>query len=142
MHMIRGPGSPVRHDVRRVQLYVDRFTLAKRRWRATAEDGVEFGFDLDSPLRNGICFFQDGALDYCIHQTSEPVLSVALLSIFQSAKIAWNIGNLHFPLSLSDGYILVEDDPALRQLFERERIMFEKKTAIFQPLQGAQSHKH
>jgi urease accessory protein len=142
MRMVRSHCGPVRIEAQRINLHIDRFTLAKRRWRGVAEDGSEFGFDLDAALSNSDCFFREASRDYCIFQTPEPVLSVALLSIFQGAKIAWNIGNLHFPLSLSEGYILVEDDPALRQLFEREKILFEQKSAVFQPMRGAQPHKH
>ena len=39
-----------------ISLTVERRVLAKRRWRGQAEDGTDFGFDLISPLRNGICF--------------------------------------------------------------------------------------
>src|SRR4051794_5023561 len=40
-------------DLPRIALRVDRLTLAKRRWRATAEDGAEFGFDLAAPMADG-----------------------------------------------------------------------------------------
>src|SRR4051812_24043971 len=110
MHMVRAQSGPVRQDAQQISLRVDRFTLAKRRWRGVADDGIEFGFDLDNAMSNQACFFRDANKDYCIVQTPEQILAVALLSIPQSAKIAWNIGNLHFPLSLSGGYILVEDD--------------------------------
>ena len=47
-----------------VSLIVERRVLAKRRWRGQAEDGTDFGFDLLSPLRNGICFHREENSNY------------------------------------------------------------------------------
>ena len=41
---------------RSISLTVERRVLAKRRWRGQAEDRTDFGFDLQAPLRHGICF--------------------------------------------------------------------------------------
>ena len=41
-HPLRGIGD----GLKTIPLRVDRVTLAKRRWRGSAEDGCEFGFDL------------------------------------------------------------------------------------------------
>jgi len=40
------------------------------------------------------------------------------------------------------GFVLVEDDIALRQMFERERIDFTTTCAVFRPLAGAAAHQH
>ena len=37
----------------RIPLAVDRLTLTKRRWRGTATDGCEFGFDLPAEGHDG-----------------------------------------------------------------------------------------
>jgi urease accessory protein UreE len=56
--------------------------------------------------------------------------------------VAWQVGNLHFPIALRAGTILVEDDAAVRQMFERERIHFQSVREVFQPLGGAAGHHH
>src|SRR5690606_16423726 len=56
-----------------VALHVDRQTLAKRRWRGAAEDGAEFGFELEAPLKEADVFFQTAAARYVIRQHPEPV---------------------------------------------------------------------
>ena len=125
----------------RVALRVDRLTLAKRRWRAVAEDGAEFGFDLTVPLTDGAAFFASGSAVYGIVQKVEPVLEIALLpKPAPVARLGWTIGNLHFPIQVTDEVIRVPDDPALRQLFEREKIPFTEEERVFTPF--ARSHRH
>jgi urease accessory protein len=119
---------------------VDRHTLAKRRWRGTAEDGREFGFDLEEPLHDGAPFFQAAGATYVIAQQPESVLEVTLTTPLEGARIGWLIGNLHFSLELAGRVILVADDPALRQLFGREHIPFTEASRVFHP--ERQGHVH
>jgi len=126
-----------------VRIPVDRMTLAKRRWRGTAEDGTEFGFDLEKPLADGDIAFVDHGSRYFISQRYEPVLEVSLMDgAPAAARLGWIIGNLHFPLELAGNVVRVVDDSALRQLFEREHISFTPCKRVFRPLGGGHSHGH
>ncbi len=126
-----------------VALHVDRLTLAKRRWRGAAEDGSEFGFDLEHPLTDRDVFATSDTAVYRIKQKSETVLEVALgTDATAAARLGWIIGNLHFPLAIEGHELLVADDPALRQLFEREHITYTVKERVFRPLSGGHSHGH
>ncbi len=128
-------------DLPVVLLLVDRLTLAKRRWRGTADDGSEFGFDLEHHLHDGDPFHLTDTAVYRIAQTPEPVLTIDLGSDApSSARLGWIIGNLHFQLGIEGNNVLVSDDPALRQLFEREHIAFVSTTAVFHPLSGGHHH--
>jgi urease accessory protein len=130
---VPGTGAPT-------SLLIDRLTLAKRRWRATASDGREFGFDLEEPLHDGAPFHQESGALYLIAQQPEPVLEIALSSPSKSARLGWLIGNLHFSLQLDGDLIRVPDDPALRQLFAREHIHFTEASHVFHPERGGHSH--
>jgi urease accessory protein len=126
-----------------IRVPVDRFTLAKRRWRGVAEDGTEFGFDLEKPLTDGAAISATGGSVYIIAQKYEPVLEVALGSdASTAARLGWLIGNLHFPLELVGPTVRVADDSALRQLFEREGLTFIPCKRVFRPLGGGHSHGH
>ncbi len=128
-------------DAGRIPLPVDRLTLAKRRWRGTAEDGTEFGFDLTAPLANGAVFHATDTAIYVLAQKPEPVLEVALIPRpAPVARLGWAVGNLHFPIEVTDEVIRVPDDPALRQLFEREKIPFVACERVFVPF--AKAHRH
>ena len=59
-----------------ISLTVERRVLAKRRWRGQAQDGTDFGFDLISPLRHGICFYTEEDKNYIIDQKPEVVFRV------------------------------------------------------------------
>ena len=129
-------------ECRKVFLRTDRHTLAKRRWRGRAEDGQDFGFDLEWPLRHGDAFFETPGQSYIIQQAPEPVLAVLIVTPAQAARVAWQIGNLHFPAAIIEDSILTVDDLALRQMFDRERISYRLTEAIFQPLSAAAGHHH
>ena len=123
------------------RISVERLTLAKRRWRGVAEDGREFGFDLDAPLADGAAVFQSEAAVYIIAQRYEPVLEIALgADSPTAARLGWMIGNLHFQIEVAGAVVRVADDPAVRQLFDRERIAFTACKRVFHPLSGAHHH--
>ena len=121
-------------------LLADRLTLAKRRWRGVTLDGTEFGFDLEHPLADGDVFFQSGVAVYRLAQQPETVLEVFVDSAEDAARTGWKIGNLHFPIAVLPQTILAPDDPAIRQMLEREHITYRPTQAVFRPLHGAHSH--
>ena len=124
-----------------VRIPVDRLTLAKRRWRGAAEDGREFGFDLESPLADGAAVFADESAVFVIAQKYEPVLEIALgADSPTAARTGWMIGNLHFAIEVAGDVVRVVDDPAVRQLFEREGIAFAACKRVFHPLSGGHHH--
>jgi urease accessory protein len=126
----------------RVPLLIDRLTLARRRWRALAEDGTEFGFDLEHPLADGDVFFQGASAYYQIEQKPELVLEIPLVAPDAAARMGWMIGNLHFQIAVEEGVIRAPDDPAIRQLLTREHIHHRQAEAVFRPLGGGHSHGH
>ena len=125
-----------------VPLRVDRTTLAKRRWRGVAEDGREFGFDLEEPMNHGAHFFADGRDHYVIEQTPEDVLEIRLQTLEQAARLAWNLGNLHFGVQVLAEAVRVTEDPAVLQFLSREGVAFERVRCVFQPYSLADHHHH
>jgi urease accessory protein len=125
-----------------VPLRVDRHTLAKRRWRAKADDGREFGFDLDAPLAHATCFFVDGKTCYVIEQQPEAVLEVAIATPEDAARLGWQIGNLHLGIQVLPAALRVADDPAAAQMLARAGIAYQRHDAVFCPLPAAGGHDH
>ena len=124
-----------------VALRADRRTLAKTRWRAVAEDGQEFGFELARPLPHGATICQKAAR-YVIDQRPEPILRLAVTDPSEGARLGWMIGNLHFPAQVRDGALFVEADLAIRQMLEREHIPFEETQGVFEPMKTGGHHHH
>lgn len=117
-----------------VAVRVDRRMLAKRIWRGKAQDGAEFGFELETPLKPGAVIWQTATARYVIEQEPEPVLEVSLaIAPSAAAGIGWAVGNLHLELSADEQVIRAPDEPAARQLFARLQVPFTATTAVFRP---------
>ena len=76
MHLIERMLAPVSSNPPedRLELAVERRKFLKRRWRGTAPDGTEFGFDLESRLVDGCVIFQENGIDYIVRQLPEACL--------------------------------------------------------------------
>ena len=134
MHLVHGSVSDPDVSLRVIVLEVERITLAKRVWRGAAEDGTEFGFELDRSLKHGETFFQTSEARYEVRQREEPVLEVDLnLAPSAAAGIGWAVGNLHLELQAEATRLLAADEPAVRKLFERLNVPFRETSAIFRP---------
>lgn len=140
---VRRAGEPGAGDRPEVALRADRRQVAKRLWRGRADDGREFEFDLEAPLRDGDCLADDGEVRYRLRQQPEPVLAVSLaLAPSAAAGIGWAAGNLHLEMSAEADRVLLPDEPAARGLLGRLGLAFEATTAVFRPgrfVRGAQS---
>jgi urease accessory protein len=134
LHLVQAPVARPNEALPRCALRVDRLTLAKRRWRGSAADGTEFGFELASPLQSGETFFETTTVRYLIEQLEEAVVEISLeVAPSAAAGIGWAIGNLHLELSAEPARLLAPDEPAVRQLLERLKVPFKPTTAIFRP---------
>jgi urease accessory protein len=112
----------------------DRITLAKRRWRGFAEDGVEFGLELAAPLTDGETILQTSTVRYVIRQEPEAVVEILLdLAPSAAAGIGWAIGNLHLELCGEPTRLLAPDEPAVKRLLERLNVAYRPTTAVFRP---------
>jgi len=142
MHLVHQSTS-LPNSSEQIRIPADRHTLARRRWRGTAEDGTDFGFDLSEALNHGDCVLVLEGKAYCIAQKPEACFLIRLEGESKAAWLGWMIGNLHFKASFSSEGILVQNDLAIEQMLEREHIAHEKVERIFQPAKsGGHSHDH
>jgi urease accessory protein len=143
MTLIHAAIPNVESPKKSVVIKADRITLAKRRWRTKAEDGREFGFDLERLLFDGDAVFQDNGQVYVIRQESEAVFDIDLPdSRTAAAELAWNIGNMHLAVEIRDSCLRVAADPAARMLLERLHLSFREISDIFRPILASGAHHH
>lgn len=153
MRIIHVPITQTDLALPEVAVSVERLKLAKRLWRGAADDGLEFGFELNAPLKDGDVVWQTSIARYVIRQLPEAVLEISLeIAPSAAAGIGWAVGNLHLELSAESKRLLTADEPAVRQLLERLKVPFTPTTALFRPgrfTRGDQStnelgpsHKH
>lgn len=111
-----------------------RLILAKRIWRGTAEDGLEFGFELETRLIDGDVVYQSASARYVVRQIPEAVVEISLtIAPSAAAGIGWAVGNLHLELQAEPARLLALDEPAVRQLLQRLKVPFTSTTAVFRP---------
>jgi urease accessory protein len=120
----------------RIVLRAERRQFLKRRWRGTADDGTEFGFDLEERLIDGCVIHRRDGIDYIVRQLPETVYRIPLENPCQAALVAWKTGNLHMPAQIDDDAMLVLHDDAMRQLIEREGWPFTEPEVVFTPLKA------
>jgi len=122
--------------VNRIELSVERRKFLKRRWRGTATDGTDFGFDLESRLTDGCVIFQNGETDYIVRQLPEKVYEVPFSNPGEGALIGWKVGNLHLPAQVMESSLRILHDDAMKQLLEREGWPFTEPDVLFTPMKA------
>jgi urease accessory protein len=119
-----------------VTLFAERRQFLKRRWRGSAEDGTEFGFDLENRLADGGVIFHHGGMDYIVRQLPEKVYQISCSTISHAALVGWKVGNLHLPAQILEDSVLVLHDESMAQLLEREGWNYTEPEVIFTPMKA------
>lgn len=99
-----------------------------------AEDGTEFGFDLEDRLPDGAVVLRTEACDYIVRQQPETVYVLRPGSAAQAALVGWRLGNLHLPVEIAGSAVRVLHDPAVPLLCEREGWPVTEESVVFKPL--------
>jgi urease accessory protein len=134
VHLVHAPLAAADPSLPEVPIRVDRQKLAKRRWRGAADDGADFGFELEAPLAHGDIVAATAKVRYVVRQIPESVLEIPLdVSADAAAVVGWAIGNLHFTIEAQPDRVLAPDDPGLRQALDRLGIHYHEATEVFQP---------
>jgi urease accessory protein len=75
-----------------------------------------------------------------IEAANEAVLAVRLHNRDAAVRLAFEVGNHHFPLALDNDDLLVPDDIAMVQLLDRLGAPWERRCVVFNPI--AMAHRH
>ena len=121
-------------------------TWEERRWtrkRVVTSAGREVGLALPtgSVLRPGDIVAVEAEWYLEIEARPEPVLAVTPRSADEAIRVAFDVGNRHFPLALDGGDLLVPDDTAMEQLLIRLGLVWRRRAAVFAPLGGGHGHE-
>lgn len=124
-----------------VVVKVDRHTLYKRRWRATAEDGTELAVDLDVAVPNGSLLITSSGGVYQIEQIAEDVMVIPLpKSAEMATKLGWYLGNQHLPVEVRTDEIILEKLATLAASLDRIGIPYTSRHDVFHC--KMHSHQH
>jgi len=122
-------------------------TWEQRRWmrgRFTTLRGRKIGIALPTgtTLAHGEILYVGAEWYLKIEAAIEPVLEICPSDYNEAVKIAFEVGNRHFPLALEERKILVPDDKVMVRLMERLGAPWERRQAIFDPIGKTQLHQH
>jgi urease accessory protein len=120
-------------------------TAEERRWprqrlKTTAAREVGLALPTGTTLAPGTILAVGADWYIEIEAANEPVLAVQPPDRDTALRIAFEVGNHHFPLAIDGPDLLVPDDPAMEHLFERLGVAWRKRLAVFKPI--ARGHTH
>ena len=147
MFVIIEPASPVTSgDLEGRRRETLCLTWEERRWtrrRVVTSSGREVALALPtgSVLQPGDVVAMEADWYLQIEARPEPVLAVTPRNREEAIRVAFDVGNRHFPLAIDGGDLLVPDDTAMEQLLVRLGLNWRRCTAVFAPL-GAQAYDH
>ncbi len=122
-------------------------TAEQRRWvrgRFVTAQGREVALALPTGtiLEPGQVLWVEKDWYLTVLAAPEPVLAISPGNSQIALRIAFEVGNRHFPLAVEGERLLVPDDPAMAQLLNRLGVSWQRLSAIFQPIGHAHPHEH
>lgn len=123
-----------------------RLSWEERRWtrrRARTGAGREVALALPtgSLLRPGDVLAVEPDWYLTVEGRPEPVLAIFPRDPGEAIRVAFDVGNRHFPLAILGQILLVPDDTAMEQLLARLGVPWERRQEVFDPLGGG-GHRH
>ena len=116
-----------------------RLTWEERRWtrkRVRTEGGRELALALPTGtrLRPGAVIAVGPDWYAAVEAREEPVIAIAPRDGAEAVRVAFDVGNRHFPLAVHGDHLLVPDDSAMEQLARRLDLTWTRCRAVFEPL--------
>ena len=122
-------------------------TWEQRRWvrgRFTTDKGRKIGLALPTGTTLApdaiLWVAQDWYLK--VEAAAESLLEIFPSDYAEAVKIAFEVGNRHFPLALQENKLLVPEDMAMIRLMDRLGAPWERRQAAFNPIGNTQGHQH
>jgi urease accessory protein len=122
-------------------------TWEERRWtrkRIVTTQGrdVALALPTGSLLRPGDVVAVEADWYLEVEGRPEPILAITPRDRNEAIRVAFDVGNRHFPVAISGDDLLVPDDTAMEQLLTRLGVAWKRAAAVFAPLGGGHSHEH
>jgi urease accessory protein len=122
-----------------------RMTSEERRWvrrRVVSVGGREVALALPTGtvLNPGDILVSERQWYLEVEATEETVLAVRPRDHQAAMRVAFEVGNHHFPLAIEGESLLVPDDTAMVQLLNRLGEPWERIRAVFDPI--SREHRH
>ena len=122
-------------------------TWEQRRWvrgRFTTDKGRKIGLALPTgtTLSPDTILWVEQDWYLRVEAATESVLEISPADCAEAVRIAFEVGNRHFPLAMEGNKLLVPDDTAMVRLMDRLGAAWERRQAVFNPIANTQGHQH
>ena len=122
-------------------------TWEERRWtrkrvRTSAGREIALALPTGSLLQPGDVIAVEDGWYLAVDGRPEPVIAIRPRDRAEAVRVAFDVGNRHFPLALEGETLLVPDDTAMEQLAGRLGVTWERRQAVFDPIGRAAPHAH
>jgi urease accessory protein UreE len=139
------PGNPDELHAKQEDKLV--LSWEQRRWargRFTTAKGRKIGFALPTgtALAPGAVLWIGDNWYLKIEGAAEPLLAVTPSDHNHALRIAFEVGNLHFPLALRENILMVPDDKVMIRLMDRLSAPWERTQTVFDPVGSSQLQAH
>jgi urease accessory protein UreE len=140
------PASVDRADIEGKEMDRLSLTWEQRRWmrgRFITDGGREIGVALPTGMQvePGQIMWVGPDWYLTMGAAREALLAIHAADRQEAIRIAFEIGNLHFPLAVAGESLLVPDDSAMTQLLGRIGARWEKCSEAFQPIGKGSPHE-
>jgi urease accessory protein len=120
-------------------------TSEERRWgrrrvRTAAGREIALALPTGTTLATGTIIAIEANWYLVVEAAAEPVLVIRPHDRDTAIRVAFEVGNHHFPLALDGEDLLVPDDTAMVQLLTRLGIRWQRRRTVFNPV--ARGHVH
>lgn len=126
-------------------IYLQPEELSKSILCVTSDEGNEYGIRLDEgTLQSGAVLFEDEDSILWIQTIPQRMIVITPKDINEMGKIAHMLGNMHKPVAVFSGKIMLEEDSVVKRLLNEKGIAFtEEEVSLSEPLQYANlAHHH
>ncbi len=113
----------------------------RRRARTSAGREVALALPTGTTLEPGTILAVEADWYLEVEAALEAVIALCPRDRNSAIRIAFEVGNHHFPLALDGNTLLVPDDPAMRHLLDRLGERWEPCQAIFNPIGKGHVHE-
>jgi urease accessory protein len=122
-------------------------TWEGRRWtrrRVVTAGGRELALALPTGtvLAPGAVLWMDAEWYVEVEAAREPLIAIRPRGREEGLRVAFEVGNRHFPLAIDGDRLLVPDDTAMDQLLTRLGVPWERVLAVFDPAGDDHAHAH
>ena len=117
----------------------------RSRQRVKSDCGTEIGIALPTGgvLREGDILFEDEEHVVAVFAIDEDVLALHADSGAELARITYQVGNRHAPVSIGEGRVLTPYDSVIEEYFRKKNVRCERTREPFTHDFGAfHSHRH